>query len=153
MKIIRVAILSLVGLLSSGCAARNHKHSPPPLQVVSLNEALRDAISALDDLYAEKTERERNHGLVPSEVEVVFQLAAGTKEGEEHKLAVGLPGITAGSGWTSEVTRSNANTITVRLRSIAFARIDELASSKGAAEKIVKLVEKLKKNKTAEPVF
>ena len=153
MNIIRVAILSLVGLLLSGCAARNHTHSDPPLRVISLNDAVRDAISSLDKLYEDREHKagDRTHGLVPSEVEVVFQLAAGSKKGEEHKLMVGLWGTTAGSGWTSEVTRSNANTITVRLRSILFARTDELVGSERAA-KLLELVKMLRDNKLAEPV-
>ena len=128
MNTIRFAVLSLVGLLLSGCAARNHKHLPPPLaslETISLTKALEETIAALDNLYEEievkQKTTDRTHGLVPSEIEVVFQLAADSNKGADRKLSVALGPIAAESGWTSEVAHSRTNTITIRLRSILFA--------------------------------
>ena len=118
MNIIRVAVFSFLGLLLVGCAKRNHTHQPPAapkMKEVLLVEALSQAIAALDRLYEREAvmhdragrqgvvnqtgtrQAERIHGLVPSEVEVVFQLAASDSKSFGGGLSVALPLVEGGA--------------------------------------------------------
>ena len=172
MNIIRVAIFSLFGFLLVGCAKRNHTHQPPAapkMKEVLLVEALSQAIAALDSLYdraaamherggsqgvvnqTDTRQAERIHGLVPSEVEVVLQLAASDSKSIGGGLSVALPLVEGGTEWTSQVSRSNANTITVRLRSILFARTDELVGLKDLT-RLLQAVRVLRDQRVGAPV-
>ena len=171
MNIKRTAVLALLGLLLLGCAKRNHTHpapAAPRVNEMSLSEALKQAIGALDSLYENGADkhhqvtnqdgegqtggpgRERTHGLIPSEVEVVFQLAGSDSGSASGGLSVALPVIEAGAEWTSQVSRSSTNTITVRLRSILFARTDELVGLEDLT-RVLTAIRVLQDEKLGEP--
>ena len=83
-------------------------------------------VKALDEFVAEEPP-ERYNGLVPAEVVVVFKVEAGhtTEASGSAELKV-VEILSVGAQSTSAATETTANTITIRFRSIAFARKDEV---------------------------
>ncbi len=101
---------------------------------MSLANALTDVIRALNAM--SEVETSHKHGLVPAEVTVTFQLAAGKKEASQAAIEV-LPFDAVaklGGSYTAEVTSSRGNLIVVKFRSILFANEDELVSRKTPGE-------------------
>lgn len=87
-----------------------------------LDESLEAISDALNQLAPERpSEPGTTHGLVPAEVTVVLQVSVAETEGQRSLVV--LP-----SGNAS----STGSTITVRFRSVAFTKDDELVTRPGA---------------------
>ena len=128
----------------SGCATRGHVHTPDPdvPEPVPLTDAVQSVMAALDKL-AVRSNDEPFHGLLPAEVEVVFEVQAGRSA--EGGLSVKLlPAIAEiGGEWSSEAMSSEGNTITIKFRNILLAKRDELVGFKNV-EDLAELLERLR---------
>ena len=72
---------------------------------------------------------------MPAEVEVVFQVEAQRGEGNSVNVNVALLDLVeAGSERSTQVTRSEGNTITIRFRNVVFATNEQLVGLKSAEE-------------------
>jgi predicted ABC-class ATPase len=117
------------------------------MEPISLADGVKEVIAALNSL--SELETSKINGLVPSEVTVVFNITAGSKETKTASIEIVPTGIvdqttTLGGGWTSELTESKGNTITIKFRNIVFANEKELLAKKTPQE-LTELYEELKK--------
>lgn len=133
-------IVILVCFAISGCAGTKIERSEP----ITLSEGLKEIIVALNEMA--KVQSEKKLGLVPEEATVDFNVTAGKKDGKTGGIEIVPTGIVQeiskfSMGWSSEITESRGNTITIKLKSILFSKDDELVSSKTAKEILQKINE------------
>ena len=91
-----------------------------------MREGIQTVMRALDEL-AKRPADAPIHGLMPAEVEVVFRVQA--QRGEENSVDFNvalLEIVEAGTERSTEVTRSEGSTITIRFRNIVFATEEQL---------------------------
>ena len=142
-----VVALALGVYAVSGCATIGHTHTttpepPEPPEPVPLTDAIQSVVAALDQL-ATRSDNKPFHGLLPAEVEVVLEVEAGrsTEGGLSVKV---LPAIAEiGGEWSSEVTRSEGNTITIKFSNILLAEQDTLAGLENT-DKLAERIERLR---------
>ena len=144
--LVKIAALPLVlALAVSGCATRGHRHIPESTPI-TLSKGVQTVVKALDAL-AKRSPDAPFHGLVPAEVEVSFQIVAGRLDTDEFSINVLPVGDLAdiGGKWSTEITRSTGNTITIRFRNILFAKKDEILgfAPPGELKSIFDVIEKL----------
>ena len=146
---VRLAALAAVAVSLSGCASVGPTPTEPP-SPMSLREGVQAVMAALDEL-AQRPADAPIHGLMPAEVEVVFQIRGQRADSDSFELTVGVPEfIGAGTERSTEVTRSEGNTLTIRFRSIVFAPQEQLIGVK-SAEELTDLVKDLRGRGWATP--
>ena len=138
----RLATALVVVLALSSCASRGYTHPPQqqPPKPISLLEGVKEVMRALDELTM-RPEDAPIHGLMPAEVEIVFQVQA--QRSQENSVDVNisvLDIVEAGAERATEVTRSAGNTITIRLRNIVFAMKNKLIGFKGSPHETERIV-------------
>ncbi len=109
-------------------------------------------MNALDEL-AKRPVNAPIHGLMPAEVEVVFQVQA--QRINQNSMAINVVPLNilgAGLERSTEVTRSEGNTITIRFRNIVFATKEQLIGIK-SADKLTHLVKALRNAGWSSPVL
>jgi len=131
----------LLVILLQGCTTTVERAEP-----ITLADGVKEVINALNSLSELQTSK--INGLVPAEVTVVFNITAGSKDSKNATIEIVPTGIVKeiskiGAGWSSEVTQSTGNTLTIKFRSILFANEKELVANKTPAE-LTKLYEELK---------
>lgn len=112
---------------------------------ISLSDALKEVVEALNEM--SNLQVEAKHGMAPAEVTVTFNITAGKKTGREASVDIVPTGIVEeitglSYGWSSEVTETRGNSITIKFRSILFASEKELVGKK-TPEEINEIYKKL----------
>ena len=101
-------------------------------------------VDALDEFVA-KHPPERYSGLMPAEVAVVFRVEAGTTVSTTGSADLEVLEIVSVAGESaSSSSEVAANTITIKFRSVAFARKDEVVGYM-SPEELKQLYERLRK--------
>ena len=121
MKSIFVSIFMVVLF---GCALHGQKPKPAIPNPMPLSDSVLEVMKALDHLATMRDSTKPFHGLLPAEVEVVFQLEAIEKDQGSFSLGVLSLGKFS-TEWSGDMTQAG-NTITIRFRNIAFSKTDEL---------------------------
>ncbi len=111
---------------------------PEPITLADGVKEVIDALNSLSELQTSKI-----NGLVPAEVTIVFNITDGSKDSNSATIEIVPTGIVKeiskiGGGWSSEITQSTGNTLTIKFRSILFA------NEKKTPEELTKLYEELK---------
>ena len=135
-----ILFVVLVTFMIPGCTGTKVQRP----EAISLSEGLVEIIVALNEMA--KVQSDKKLGLVPEEATVVFNVTAGKKDGRTGGIEIVPTGIVQeiskfSMGWSSEITESRGNTITIKLKSILFSKNDELVSSKTAKEILEKIDE------------
>jgi len=136
----RILLLIIIIIIFSSCKATQIIRAEP----ISLAEGVREVIVALNS-FSELQTSEIN-GLVPAEVIIEFNISAGKKNNRNASVEIVPAAVVTklGVGWSSEVTESTSNKITIKFRSILFATENEMLNQK-TPEDLTELYEKLKK--------
>jgi len=121
------------------CATTKVTRSEP----ISLADGLKEVVIALDEMSDVK--RDKINGLVPSDVTVEFNVTSGNKKKNDASLEIVPTGLVSkiGASWSSEVTETTGNKITIKFRSILFANKDDLIGGNKSVEDITKMVKDL----------
>jgi hypothetical protein len=131
-------IFCLIIFLAS-CKAYDVKQTEP----ITLKKGIEDIIEALN--HAGDLNTTKYNGLVPSEFTVELNLTTSEKGTQNASLEIApasvIPKI--GAGWSAEVNNSSGNKLTIKFRSILFAKQDEFMSSR-TPDSIVQFYQRLK---------
>ncbi|KPM31889.1 Hypothetical protein I595_1537 [Croceitalea dokdonensis DOKDO 023] len=129
----------VVLLLFFSCKSYDIKQTEP----ITLKDGIQDIIEALN--HAGDLKSNRYNGLVPAEFTVELNLSTSDKRSDSGSIEIApasfIPKI--GAGWSAEVNNSTGNKLTIKFKSILFAKQDEFLSSR-SPDSIVKFYEKLK---------
>ena len=109
-------------------------------------------MDALDEL-AMKPADAPIHGLMPAEVEVVFKVQA--QRNDRNSVVVNVDAldiVEVGGERSTEVFRSEGNTITIRFRNIVFATKEQLIGFKEAGD-LTTLVQELRMAAWSSPLL
>lgn len=133
-------ILIVVVLLSLfSCKSYDIKQTEP----ITLKDGIKDIIEALN--HAGDLQSNRYNGLVPSEFTLELNLSTSNKTSDSGSIEIApasfIPKI--GAGWSAEVNNSTGNKLTIKFKSILFAKQDEFMSSR-SPDSIVQYYKRLK---------
>jgi len=126
--------------LIASCKAYDVRQTEP----ITLKQGIEDVIEALD--HAGNLDTSKHNGLVPSEFTVELNLSTSEKGTQNASLEIApaafIPKI--GTGWSAEVNNSSGNKLTIKFRSILFAKQDEYMGTR-TADSIVRFYNELKR--------
>ena len=120
-----ILVITITIFLNS-CATTKVDRKEP----ITLAEGVTEVVKTLNSM--SKLQTEKINGLVPAEVTVEFNVTSGKKKNTNASLEIVPTGLVSkiGAGWSSEITESSGNKITLKFRSILFAEKDELIGHK-----------------------
>jgi hypothetical protein len=128
----RIARLVIIIAVCSACTTKVVRP-----ESITLAEALIDIKKSLDAMASVPSDRK--HGLMPAEATVEFDVTVTDKTGTEVGLEIVPTGIVneiarVGGKWSTEVSSSRGNHITIKFRNIIFASENELVAKKSPKE-------------------
>lgn len=121
----RNLLLSLLFvILLVGCTNIQPERSEP----ITLKEGMKQLAEGLNEFQNIGKDSKKVYGLVPSEIEVTFNISAEKTDGKTANLTISpasLSGVGFGAGWTKEVSSKSGNQITIKFRNLLFSKKGE----------------------------
>lgn len=134
-----IVLLLLTTFMLTGCI----EPQPKEPESITLKQGLRELAEGLDELKNMSKDKKSVYGLVPSEIEVDFDISINnTKEATTTIGLVPSSMLNIGSNWTSKVVSDRGNHIKIKFRNILFTKKDEAVYS----EDILKTIQELLQN-------